>query len=518
MDEGAILPSFDEPSMLSLPETGDLPSEPTWPSVAWETAVLEKAHHAALPAVLESFVEENWEYLVEEVPAGSSFWDAWDDPAATAEQRLGWLKHLAEALHQLHQAGAIFEALRPDMMVVSPKGEVRLTDLSGLLPIPLPPQPPLHITLATPPELVLTPEKVDARADLYNFGALLYALHIGRELTDGDFERQGDPKPFIPQFPDIHPVFGRLMSKTFCRPVEARFPSEEASREDATGFTELIRTLDVCQRTLDNVRLEIAAWTTTGMLRTGNEDAFALLHAIESRQDELAESALVLLADGMGGNEAGEVAAALAIQTLRTFLVQQKPFAMLAGEQPDAPVDFDPEMCRELFRSALKEANREVFTAAQTNPKRRGMGCTAEVVYVHGRHLVVGHVGDSRTYHLHEGRLVQLTRDQTLVNRLLELGTLTAAEAEAHPRRSELQQAIGGHADVDPGVYQALLKPGDWVVVCSDGLSNHITPLELQQMLQTEATSAEMAARRLVNFANIKGATDNATVVVIRAT
>jgi protein phosphatase len=146
------------------------------------------------------------------------------------------------------------------------------------------------------------------------------------------------------------------------------------------------------------------------------------------------------------------------------------------------------------------------------------MGCTAEVVYVDGRNVVVGHVGDSRTYHLHEGRMIQLTRDQTLVNRLVELGTLTPEEAETHPRRNELQQAVGGQPDVEPGLYHGSLKPGDWVVVCSDGLSNHVSANELKQMLQSEATSAEMAARRLVNLANIEGATDNATVVVIRAT
>ena len=146
------------------------------------------------------------------------------------------------------------------------------------------------------------------------------------------------------------------------------------------------------------------------------------------------------------------------------------------------------------------------------------MGCTAEVVYIDGRHVVVGHVGDSRTYHLHEGRLVQLTRDQTLVNRLVELGTLTPEQAEHHPRRNELQQAVGGQPDVDPGTYHGTLTAGDWVVVCSDGLSNHITHAMLQEMLQSEAGSAEMAARRLVNLTNIEGATDNATVVVIRAT
>src|ERR1043165_1361879 len=111
------------------------------------------------------------------------------------------------------------------------------------------------------------------------------------------------------------------------------------------------------------------------------------------------------------------------------------------------------------------------------------MGCTAECVYVDSRNVVVGHVGDSRVYHLHRGRLLQLTRDQTLVNRLGELGQLSAAEAEDHPRKNELQQAIGGQPDVNPGTYAGKLMRGDWVLVCSDGLTNHITNSELEKGL-----------------------------------
>src|SRR5205823_3268725 len=167
-------------------------------------------------------------------------------------------------------------------------------------------------------------------------------------------------------------------------------------------------------------------------------------------------------------------------------------------------------------RDALGDTNKQVYGASRLpGGGRRTMGCTAELVFVNGRHVVVGHVGDSRTYHLHEGRLIQLTRDQTLVNRLVELGTLTAEEAEHHPRKNELQQAIGGQPDVEPGIYAGRMEPGDWVVVCSDGVSNHVSADDLRHMLQSEATSAEMAARRLVNFVNIMGATDNATVVVI---
>jgi serine/threonine protein phosphatase PrpC len=524
-----ILPSFDEETAAVA--TAILPPRPTWPGVAWEGTLLKTFEQPALPRVLDSFREDRTEYLIEEFPAGRSLWDAWDDPDGTAEQRFGWLIEIAEALHSLHRCGAIFEGLRPDAFVIAPEGHARFRELTDILPLPLTADVPLRGSLYAAPELLTG--AADARADLYAFGALMYALHVGRELDEADFDRHGHPKPFVPRFPDIHPAFGRIMSKTFRREVEARFPTDEAIREDPSGFVELIRTLIVLRRTMDNVRLEIAAWTTTGMVRTGNEDAFALLHACESRQDDLGESALVLLADGMGGYEAGEVAAALAIQTLRQNLVTQKPFAALAGAshfpadalttasrpQGHAPAPLDVEACKKLLREALRETNRQVYSAARApGTRRRGMGCTAEAVYTNGRYVVVGHIGDSRTYHLHEGRLIQLTRDQTLVNRLVELGTLTEEEAETHPRRNELQQAVGGQPDVEPGVYSSKLSAGDWVVVCSDGLSNHVSPQDLKHMLLSEAQSAEMAARRLVNLANIEGAGDNATVVVIRLT
>ena len=316
----------------------------------------------------------------------------------------------------------------------------------------------------------------------------------------------------------MHPLLPRLLNKTFVRDPAARFPTDEASRTDPTGYTELIQTLGVCKRAFDCVRLDIAAWTTTGMVRTGNEDAFAFLHGVDSRQDDLFEYALVLLCDGMGGYDAGEVAAALAIASMKQFLLEQPMFAGLAGK--DAfPGPVDVEAAKRLFDGVLRHANREVHVAGRIPGKgKRGMGCTAEAVYVDPHHVIVGHVGDSRTYHLRDGRLMQMTRDQTLVNRLVELGQISAEDAENHPRKNELQQAIGGQPDVTPGVYHCRLKRGDWIIVCSDGLSNHINNQELEKMLTRETSnSAEEAARRLMNLVNLRGATDNATVVVIRA-
>jgi protein phosphatase len=509
-----ILPEIEEPVPVAKADGG----QPVWPGIAWERQLLEKAQHAALPRVVESFVEGDFDYLIEEVSAGRSLWDAWDDPASDANLRYGWLAQIAEALHQLHQTGAVLEGLRPDLVTVTDEGQAVLNDLSDLLPLPVPAGAQLRANLYTAPELVLDPQKADARSALYSFGATLYALeYLHHDLEEKDFEAKYQPKQITDRYPDVHPLFFRLICKTFVKDPNTRFPTDEAGKEDPTGFVELLRSLEICRKTLDRVRLDIAAWTTTGMVRTGNEDAFTLMRAIESRQDELNEYALIVLADGMGGYEAGEVAAAMAIGTIRKYLVLQPQFAALAGNPPPEGT-FDVQACQQTIHEALKQANREVYTASRSPGGRRGMGCTAEVVYVDSHHLVVGHVGDSRTYHLHGGRLQQLTRDQTFVNRMVELGQLTAEEAENHPRKNELQQAIGGQPDVHPGLYQAWLQRGDWVIVCSDGLTNHVTADELLKMLERETSgSAEEAARRLTNLVNLRGATDNSTIVVVRA-
>ena len=341
--EEEILPTFDEPAPHSNNvSTIDLPVRPVWPTLDWERGILQK-EHPALPRLLDSFTEGETEYLIEEIPTGQSLWDAWDDQDSGAWTKFGYLIQVAEGLRALHQRHCMLEGLRPDLVVISREGQARFTELTDLLPIPLGEGTPIRGTLYSAPELLAHPEKANAQADLYSFGAMLYALHVGRELNEHtDFDRPGNPKPFIPRFPDIHPAFGRLMTKTFRKEPDDRFPTDEAGREDPTGFVELINVLSVLRRTLDQVRLEVASWTTTGIVRTGNEDAFAVLHSTESRQDDLGESALIILCDGMGGYEAGEVAAAMAINVIRHNLLYQPAFAHLAGKSvfPQDPAQY----------------------------------------------------------------------------------------------------------------------------------------------------------------------------------
>ena len=527
------LPSTEPPLEAQLvddgaavsPESAAAPSAPLplrWPSSAWYLDRIELSKLGSWPRYLEQFNEGGFSYLVLESPFGQTLWDAWDNPAATDSHRFGWLISIAETMQELHERGAMLEALRPENVVIAADGRVRISELTQLLPCPLPEHAPLRAGLYSAPELILASESADARSDLYAFGAMLYALHLGRELAETDFELQGVPKPILQRFADCHPLFGRLVSKTFCRDVNLRFPTAEASEEDQTGFTELLRVLRSCQKSLDRVRLEVGAWSSTGMVRSGNEDAFAVLQACQCYEDGFEDHVLLLAADGMGGSDAGEVAARMTIQSLLKKVSTQKPWSCLGGQvsgdndEGESGRYLDTATVRFSLLALISEVNREVFAAARDGIGRKGMGCTLEFVYLGGDAFVVGHVGDSRTYHFHRGQLRQVTADQTWVQRMVTLGAMTELEARDHPRRSELQQAIGGQADVVPAVYEGRLVAGDAILVCSDGVTSHLSPDMLQEILQ-RATSAEACARQIINWTNLYGGSDNSTALVVRA-
>jgi len=152
-----FMPTFEGPS--SPPPVAAVGS--AWPSLAWEQALLENAKHPSLPIVIDSFVEEKYEYLVEEIPAGQGLWDVWTE--SDAATRYGYLKQIAEGLAALHDAGAIVEGLKPELVTVSDKGKAVLWDLSDVLPMPVPAHAPIQCTLYTAPELVLNPTSADAR-------------------------------------------------------------------------------------------------------------------------------------------------------------------------------------------------------------------------------------------------------------------------------------------------------------------------------------------------------------------
>jgi serine/threonine protein phosphatase PrpC len=241
--------------------------------------------------------------------------------------------------------------------------------------------------------------------------------------------------------------------------------------------------------------------THVGMVRTNNEDCFRIVSPLN----------LFVLADGMGGEAHGEVASALAVETVVKHCIEGKedPSAALLGA---AKPGLTPKSRRLL--SAIHLANQKVFQSAEEHPERQGMGATLTSAWIDGPQLSVGHVGDSRVYLLRTGQLQQLTSDHSLVAEQVRRGLLTATEAEQSNLQSVLLRALGTQAQVEVDVEEVGLFPGDVLLLCSDGLTRMVTEPEIAGTLQAEPIP-QRAAEKLVQLANESGGIDNVTVIVV---
>jgi protein phosphatase len=230
------------------------------------------------------------------------------------------------------------------------------------------------------------------------------------------------------------------------------------------------------------IRLVVGAASDVGKVRDHNEDAYLV-------DDQLG---LVAVADGMGGHQAGEVASATALEALRA--------AVTSGEG---------------IRDAVTAANDAVYEKSTTDERLRGMGTTlTAATLATGGTLLLGHVGDSRAYLLHDGELRRLTTDHSLVEELIQAGEITPEEAEADPRRSMITRALGIDPDVDVDLYPTQLVSGDRLLFCSDGLTGMVTEDQIRTIL-TEERDAGAAATRLIAAANAAGGIDNITVLIV---
>ena len=225
-----------------------------------------------------------------------------------------------------------------------------------------------------------------------------------------------------------------------------------------------------------------AALTDIGRVRTHNEDAV------------LAQPPLFVVADGLGGHEAGEVASSIAVETLRDH----------APRRPDAKA----------LARAVKAANREVIRSAREGFGKQGMGTTMTAAIVEGTRIALAHVGDSRAYLLHDGKLARVSEDHSMVADMIRRGQLTEAEARYHPNRSVITRALGTDPNMLADTYELDASPGDRLLLCSDGLTGMLEDGLIAEIL-TENRTPDQAARVLVDTANDAGGHDNVSVVII---
>jgi serine/threonine protein phosphatase PrpC len=230
--------------------------------------------------------------------------------------------------------------------------------------------------------------------------------------------------------------------------------------------------------------IEYAGLSDVGRQREANEDNFVIAEP------------LFVVADGMGGAQAGEVASRTAADVFER-----------APQSEGSP--------EELLTRLTRQANRQIFDMAQSDATRRGMGTTLTAAMVWAEGVSLGHVGDSRAYRLRDGHLDQLTHDHSLVAELQRSGQLTAEAAENHPQRSIITRALGPESDVEVDAQTHTARAGDTYLLCSDGLTGMVPDPEIEGILRS-AGSLRDAAEALIRAANQSGGKDNITVVLFR--
>ncbi len=238
------------------------------------------------------------------------------------------------------------------------------------------------------------------------------------------------------------------------------------------------------------------AQTDPGLMRGNNEDAVSY--------DE--DTGLAVLADGMGGYNAGEVASGMATsfihEEMRRWLVE-------AGESATL------QDIRRALEICVDNANHAVFRAAGANPQYSGMGTTLVAGVFHDGNLVVGHIGDSRCYRLRQGEFVQITRDHSLLQEQIDAGLLTPEQAAMSANKNLVTRALGVDPTVLLEVNEYPVEPGDLYLMCSDGLSDLVRDPEIARILE-QPQPADQRARALIDAANAQGGRDNITVLLVQ--
>ncbi|MBI3791841.1 MAG: Stp1/IreP family PP2C-type Ser/Thr phosphatase [Gemmatimonadetes bacterium] len=241
------------------------------------------------------------------------------------------------------------------------------------------------------------------------------------------------------------------------------------------------------------MHLSVAARTDVGMIRAGNEDAFFA--------DANDQRGVFIVADGMGGHAAGEVASEMAVQIVTREL---SSLTSLSGDEPTQRV-----------MAALQLANRAIYERTLAEVDKQGMGTTASVLLLGGSRYLIGQVGDSRVYMLRNGVLHQVTKDHSYVQEQVDAGYLTPEQARYHPYSNVITRCVGAGDSVEPDTYGGQVLTGDLFLVASDGLTGMVDDRRIAQLLLARTTPARMV-ENLIREANGRGGLDNITAIVVQ--
>lgn len=242
--------------------------------------------------------------------------------------------------------------------------------------------------------------------------------------------------------------------------------------------------------------MKISAGTDVGMMRSNNQDAYAI--------GELPGGAWAVVCDGMGGHAGGNIASKIAVDKISDCIKSNFRKGMSSAS------------VRNVLESAIVSANGDIFDRAHKDAELQGMGTTAVVAVCIEGTAVIAHVGDSRCYYVTGDIITQVTKDHSLVQEMVDAGLISAEDAEKHPHKNIITRALGGnYDDVEVDFNDIFLSSGDMLLLCSDGLTNHVPDDILLENLSGE--DFHNFADRLIKLANAEGGSDNITAVIMKS-
>jgi protein phosphatase len=453
-------------------------------------ALSQTISHPAFQRAIEGFAENGRVYLVyadEELKPLRRGSQKMSEPEAIAAA-----VQICQAISFVHRRALRLNDICPESIAVAKDGRLKLTGLDYVSNDNELQSEPIFNDGYTAPE-IYRGKRVDKRADIFSAGAILYTWLTGARIPSESWREEAGPVQFYPP----HVVTPRL---------------EKAIRR-AIAFNPADRwtTIDEFKAELialgGSIRLRAAAMTDVGRVREHNEDSVLAVEYTRESMVEPAQSYLYVVADGMGGAEAGEVASAIAVQTIRSYIEARLDTAR--GEVINGA---------ELLTGALEEANSKIIEYVASHPESRGMGSTGVCAIVTPTDAAVAWVGDSRGYLMEGATLRQVTKDHSLVQRLVEIGQITAEEAHTHEHKNVITRSLGARQSGPAGAEAVAikLKRGDKLLLCSDGLTAHVMDPQIREILGRNADPFD-AARELIVAANAGGGTDNISVIVVYA-
>lgn len=446
--------------------------------------------HPAFQRATEGFAHNGRVYLVfanEELKPLRRGSQKMSEPEAIA-----FAVQICQAISFVHRKALRLNDICPESIAVTKDGRIKLTGLDYVSNDNELQSEPIFNDGYTAPE-IYRGKKVDKRADIFSAGAILYTWLTGARIPSESWREEAGPVQFYPPHV-VTPRLENAIRRAIAFNPRDRWPTIDEFKAELIALG-------------GAVRLRAAAMTDVGRVREHNEDSVLAVEYMRDSMVEPAQSHLYVVADGMGGAEAGEVASAIAVQSIRSYIEARLDAA--AGEVKNGA---------ELLTGALEEANTKIIEYVASHPESRGMGSTGVCALVTPTDAAVAWVGDSRGYLLEGAALRQVTKDHSLVQRLIEIGQITAEEAHTHEHKNVITRSLGARQSGPAGAEAIALKlkRGDKLMLCSDGLTAHVMDPEIREILGRNADPFD-AARELIVAANAGGGTDNISVIVVYA-